>query len=143
MIVLQVPEVVAYAERRLDVKFSEPHIGLGFLASDKRPLCALILNDFADKNCEITVVAEPGGLTRGVLRFIFTYIFDQLDLNRCTVRTRRRNKAIVKMAQRVGFTFECVAKGWYPDDDAVVYRMLKADCPWRKTDEKFEPAAAA
>lgn len=143
MIVMQVPEVVAYAERRLNVKFAQPYIGIGFMTDDKRPLCAVVLNDFADKNCEVSIVAEPGGLTRGVLRFLAVYIFEQLQRNRVTVRTRKRHKAIGALAKRIGFTFECLAKGWYPDDDAVVFRMLKAECPWRIDDESKQSAAAA
>ena len=128
---MQVPEVVAYAERQLNLKFAQPHIGIGFLTDAGKPLCAAILNHYGDANCELSMVSEPGGITRGVLRFLAVYVFDQMNCNRLTVRTRRQNKAVARMARRCGFTFECVAKGWYHDADAVVYRMLKTECPWR------------
>lgn len=141
-----VPAVKAYIENRLGVVIAEPSISLGFATSGRvRPLCAVLLNDYTGSNIEMTIVAERGGVTLGVLRYLSLYIFGQLGCRRVTIRTKKRNKTVQKMALRYGFTYESVAKHHYSDDDAVVYRMLRADCPWLKDfkDENTQSAAAA
>lgn len=128
-----VPAVKQYIENRLGVFISEPSISLGFATSGRvRPLCAVVLNDYTGSNIELTIVAERGGVTLGVLRYLARYIFGQLGCRRVTIRTKKRNKTVQKMALRYGFRFEAVAKHYYFDDDAVIYRMLRADCPWLK-----------
>lgn len=127
------PAVKAYIERCLRTKLSDPCIVLGFVTSDRsRPLCAVLLNSYTGANIDLSVVAEPGGATLGVIRYLCDYVFVQLGCRRLTVRTRKRNKLVQKMARRCGFTFEAVAKHHYHDDDAVVFRMLKHECKWLK-----------
>jgi hypothetical protein len=122
--------VAAFIEGKLGIKISEPYEAFGFVSDDKRPLCAFVFNDRSDANMEMTVYAEPGGITRGVLRYIAKYAFDKNNCRRLTVRTKKRNKRVLKLAPRYGFQYECVQKHFYPDDDAVVFRMLKSDCTW-------------
>lgn len=126
------PSIAAYIERRLGVKISEPRIVLGFMTDAKKPLAGVVLNDYSGANIEMTVVAEPGGMTRGLCRYIANYVFNQLNCRRLTVRTKKRNKRVLKIAERGGFTFEGIAKRFFPDDDAVVYRMFKDECRWLK-----------
>lgn len=127
----EVPAVKQYIENRLGVQISDPSVSLGFVTTGRiRPLCAVLLNDYTGSNIEMTIVAEPGGVTLGVLRYLARYIFGELGCRRVTIRTKKRNKTVQKMALRYGFTFEAVARHFYDDDDAVIYRMLRADCPW-------------
>jgi hypothetical protein len=128
MIVVDGPDVVAYMERRLGVKFSQPNIVRGFLTNDAKPLAAVVFSHYTGANIELTVVAER--VTRGVVRFIAAYVFRQLGCRRATVRTKKRNKHAQKMALRCGFKFESVARHYFADDDAVVFRMLKDECRW-------------
>lgn len=138
MIVVQGPEstaVAGYIERCLKIKISEPSITLGFMSGNDpknfgRPLCGVVLNEYNQSNVELTVCAEPGGLTRGVLRFLAQYVFGQLKCRRLTVRCKRSNKHARQMAERFGFKYEAVAKRFFPDDDATVLRMFKDECPW-------------
>jgi hypothetical protein len=125
MIVVEGDEVAAYMERRLGCKFAEPYIVRGLMTDDGKPLAAVVFNCFTGADIEITVVAER--LTRGVIRFCATYVFRQLGCRRATVRTKKRNKRAQSLARRCGFKFEAVAKHFYPDDDAVVFRMLRND----------------
>lgn len=130
MILVEGPEVAAYIERRLGVKICEPRTVFGYVSDDRRPLCAVVVNGFNGANAELTIVAEPGGITRGVLRHLANYIFGKLGCRRLTVRTKKRNKTALKMAERFGFIYEHVSKHYFADDDAVVFRMLKSDCRW-------------
>jgi RimJ/RimL family protein N-acetyltransferase len=130
LIVVDGEEIGSYVGSRLGVTIFPPFKAIGFLADDKRPLAAFVFNEFNQSNMEITVVAEPGGITRQVIRYVANYAFNTSKCRRLTVRTKKRNKHILQLAPRYGFKYECIAKHFYPDDDAVVFRMLKSDCRW-------------
>lgn len=119
-----------YVGSRLGVTISPPFQAIGFLTDDKRPLSAFVFNDFNQSNIEMTVVAEPGGINRQVLRYIAHYVFEKNKCRRLTVRTKKRNKRVLQLAPRFGFKYECIAKQFFADDDAVVFRMLKNECRW-------------
>lgn len=123
--------IVGFLESKLGTKFSPPYRAFGFVTDDDRPMCAFVFNDHTGANIEMTVYAEPGGMTRGVLRYVANYVFNSSNCRRLTVRTKKRNKRVLKLAPRYGFTYESVAKHYYGDDDAVVFRMLKEDCRFR------------
>lgn len=128
MIVIDAPEVRAYIERRLGIEITEPHRALGFMSDDKRPLCAISFSEFNGSNIELTIVSEPGGLTRGVLRYVAQYAFGKLKCRRITVRTKRRNHHARAMAKRFGFKFEFPVNRYFADDDAIMFRMFPEDC---------------
>lgn len=130
MQVVEGEAVLPFVESRLKTKIHPPCIVRGFVAENGRALCAVVFNDFNQSNIELTIVADPAGVTRGVLRYIAGYVFGQLGCRRITIRTKKRNKHAIRMAHRFGFTFEMVCKRYFPDDDAVVFRMFREDCRW-------------
>lgn len=130
MIVVDGAEIGAYVGARLGVAIAEPFKALGFMTDDKRPLSAFVFNDFNQSNIEMTIVAEPGGINRQVIRYVANYVFNTSKCRRLTVRTKKRNKRILQLAPRYGFKYECLAKHYFPDDDAVVFRMLRDECRW-------------
>lgn len=130
MIVVDGDAIADYVASKLKVKISPPFQAIGFLTDDKRPMSAFVFNDYSDSNIELTVFAEPGGISRGVLRYVAHYVFVKNNCRRLTVRTKKRNKRVLQLAPRYGFKYEGVAKHFYADDDAVVFRMLKSDCIW-------------
>ena len=133
--------IVGFIENKLGTTFSPPFKAFGFVSDDNRPMCAFVFNDHSGSNIEMSVYAEPGGITRGVLRYVAFYVFNKSGCRRLTVRTRKRNKRVLQLAPRYGFTYESVQKHYYADDDAVVFRMLKQDC--RFLDEIVKSATAA
>lgn len=130
MILIEGEAVAPFIEKKLGVKLSQPYTAFGFVSNDNRPLCALVFNDHTGSNIEVTAYAEPGGMNRGVLRYAANYVFNKCGCRRLTARTKKSNKRMLKLFPRYGFQYECVAKHYFPDDDAVVFRMLKQDCPW-------------
>jgi RimJ/RimL family protein N-acetyltransferase len=130
IVIPDAPEVIGYVERTLKVKIAPPAQAFGYVTDDGKPLAAVVVNDYTLANCELTIVAERGGLTRPVLRHIAEHAFKKLGCRRVTVRTRKRNKHVQHLALRAGFKFETVAQHYFEDDDAVVYRMKREDCPW-------------
>ena len=133
IVIPDAPEVIGYVERTLRIKVAPPAHAFGYVTDDGKPLAAVVVNDYNFANCELTIVAEKGGLTRPVLKHLADYAFGKLGCRRVTVRTRKRNKLVQKLATRAGFTFETVAQHFFDDDDAVVYRMKRSDCPWIST----------
>ncbi len=132
IVITDAPEVIGYVERTLNVKIAPPAQAFGYVTNEGKPLAAVVVNDYTFSNCELTIVAERGGLVRPVLRHIAEHAFGKLGCRRVTVRTRKRNKQVQKLATRAGFKFETVAQHYFEDDDAVVYRMKRDDCPWIK-----------
>lgn len=130
MIVVDGDAIADYVASKLKVKISPPFQAIGFLTDDRRPMSAFVFNDYSDSNIELTAFAEPGGISRGVLRYVAHYVFVKNNCRRLTVRTKKRNKRVLQLAPRYGFKYESVAKHFYADDDAVVFRMLKSDCIW-------------
>jgi hypothetical protein len=128
MIVVEDPAVVAWMERRLGVTFSHPHIVRGFMTDDGKLLCAVLFNNYSGSNIDISVASRR--ITRGVLRYVARYVFAQLGCRRLTTITKKRNKHAQRMAARCGFKFESVARHFFPDDDGVVFRMLRDECRW-------------
>lgn len=122
--------IVPFIEQKLQAKFSPPYQAFGFVSELGRPMCAFVFNDCTGGNIEMSVFAERGGITRGVIRYVANYAFGKNNCRRLTVRTRKRNKRVLQLAPRYGFTYESVMKHYYTDDDAVVFRMLKQDCKY-------------
>jgi hypothetical protein len=72
-------------------------------------------------------LASRGRLTRKMLREVAHYIFEDNAARRITVRTKRKNERACSMLERAGFVKESVCRAYYPDDDAVQFRMLKSN----------------
>jgi RimJ/RimL family protein N-acetyltransferase len=132
-VVEDAPEVIGYIEGRLKIRISPPSQAFGYLTDDGQAIAGIVINDYTGSNCELTIVAERGRITRGVLRHIASHVFHKLGCRRATIRTRKSNKELLRIVPRFGFVFESVAKHYYPDSDAVVFRMLRRDCKWIAT----------
>lgn len=130
IVIPDAPEVIGYVERTLNIKIALPAQAFGYVTDDGKPIAGIVVNDYTKSNCELTIVAERGMVSRPVIRHIAQHVFGKLGCRRVTVRTRKRNKFVQHLALRLGFKFEAVAQHYYEDDDAVVYRMKRDDCPW-------------
>ena len=128
--------------RKLGVRIFPPYFAIGFATDDKRPMAAAIFNEFNGSNIELTIWAEKGKITKGIIQTIANYVFNQLKCRRLTVRTKKRNKTVQELALRYGFTYEHVVKRYFPDDHAVVFRMYPEDCRWLKRERNASALAA-
>lgn len=93
-------------------------------------IAGLIYKDFTASNCGIHIGTIGGGhwLTRTLLRAIFDYPFNQLGLRRMTAPIAKKNKPARRFAENLGFCYEGCLKHYYPDDDLIVYGMLREKC---------------
>lgn len=94
---------------------------------------ALFLIDGLHVNgeAELTVVAEPGVISRSVIRDVCRWAFRGLRLNRLVLRIPDNCPDLSSLAGRAGFQREGTARGFYGGIlDAELWAMTAADCPW-------------
>lgn len=124
------PAIVDYVEQKVGAKFSPPYTSLGFAGADGELQSAFVFNNYTGSNIDISIAAEKGRISRQAIKEVARYTFGQLGCRRISVLTRRKNRHVLKMAPRFGFRWEAVLKSYFPDDDAVLFRMTRDECRW-------------
>ncbi len=99
-------------------------------------LCGVVFNEFRPArfgaSMQATIAQDrPGWATRSTLREMFAYPFLQMGVVRLWVSTSRRNRRARRLAERLGFRMEGVARrAWDGQADAHVLSMLPGECRW-------------
>ncbi|MYA89844.1 MAG: hypothetical protein F4X97_15575 [Boseongicola sp. SB0662_bin_57] len=99
-------------------------------------LCGVVFNEFRParfgSSMQATIVQErPGWATRTTLRDMFRYPFEQMGVVRLWVSTSRRNRRARRLAERLGFRLEGVARrAWDGQTDAHILSMFPEECRW-------------
>ncbi len=97
--------VARWVSEKIGSLISPPYVAIG-ATKDGHALCGgAVFNDWNGHNIEITL-ASDGCLTRGTIRAVYHYLFNQSKAGRVTAHTRRSNKAMRNMLPRFGFTPE-------------------------------------
>lgn len=105
------------------LRFARSDLGRGALF--------LLHNPHQAGEAELVVVAQPGTLTRNVLRHVCHWVFLRLELPRVVVRFPANRVDLADLARRAGFHFEGTARRFFGGtDDAAVWAMLGAECRW-------------
>ena len=80
--------------------------------------------------CDIVMHIAAGGpwLTREYAHAIFSYPFVQLGVRRVSAFPKASDKAVCALLEALGFVREGTMAHMYPDDDAVVYGLLRESC---------------
>lgn len=129
----QNPEALAWAEKRLGVVFgAEPARWLTSRSTDGTILGVVIFSRFTTGNCEVTVVGEPGFITKSFAYAVAWYVFGQLDQRRATAIIAVDKSKSLNLAQRLGFRIEGTLKEWYSTGDAYILGILRKDCSFYK-----------
>jgi RimJ/RimL family protein N-acetyltransferase len=104
------------------------------IVRDRNLIAGAVFNNFRQTNIEITFASTtPRWCTRGVLRGIFSYPFEQLGLARLTAVTESTNQSVRAFLCHIGFREEGVMRRGFPSGaDAVIYGMLYEECRWLK-----------
>lgn len=94
---------------------------------------SVVYSHYYGHDMQMTIATvSPRWCTRGVLRALFDYPFNQLGCARVTAVTTKRNKAARKLLGRLGFVLEGVLRNGYDGRrHALVYGLLRDDCEWR------------
>ena len=120
-------KVARWAAGKLGCVFVQPYTAWGITDENNRMVGAVVFNDWADKNVELTFVGR-GSLSRRLFKEIAHYAFTANGVARVTVRTRAKNLYVRRIIEKAGFKPEGTLRCWYGDDDAIVYGMTKQEC---------------
>lgn len=98
-------------------------------------IAAVVLySRFARGACELSIVTDGrcDWASRGFIRAVFDYPFKQLGLNRCGVLIAESNVASIRLAVKLGFEMEGIARQYFDGEDAYLLGLLRSDCKWIK-----------
>jgi RimJ/RimL family protein N-acetyltransferase len=109
----------------------QPFTAIG-LERDGEIIAATIYNYYSGASIAMSFAAIPGRrwLTREYLHAIFRYPFVQLGVRRVTGYVATRNFASVRFAYKLGGKLEGVMRKALPDDDLLVFGLLREECKW-------------
>lgn len=119
-------EVGKFIADRLGITIAPPFVALGF-EHDGELSGGAVFNDYTFHNLELSIYG-PGCMTRGAIKIVFHYAFDQLKVLRLTARTRRSNVTMRRMLPKFGFIFEGTEPlrfGPARSDDALRFRLTR------------------
>lgn len=122
--------VAAWMGREMGVDFAPPFTAFGVTNRDGFIVGAFLFNNYETAEDIHVSIYGPRAMTRAVLRYGFGYVFDQLNCKRLTAQCRRRNRAMRKLMERLGFTLEGVKRHTSRHEDVMIYGMLRGECKW-------------
>jgi len=82
------------------------------------------------KSCELTFAADtPKWATKQSIRALLRWPFVQLGCERITMIVASSNRSANRIAEGLGFKLEGVCRQGCRPDDAMIYGLLKSECP--------------
>lgn len=112
-------EIAAYLERRLNTTLTPPFLTIG-IEENGEIVGGWLFNDYNGSNIEISVALDRP-LTRGMIRAVHHYVFQQLKCRRVTARCRESNEKSATLIRRLGFRNEGRQPFYYGDDAALIF----------------------
>ena len=104
------------------------------LADDNDVLVGgLAVSEYRGHDAELSIyLAKYNGLTRGLIRDVFDWAFNELKVLRLTCKIAKRNKRSRRLAEGMGFRLEGTMKLGFDNgtDDQCIYGMTRHDCKW-------------
>jgi len=106
---------------------------LGLLKNDEL-IAGVIYNHYTGVNIMAHIAAVPGKrwMSREFLYAMFDYPFNQLGVRRITGLVPKKNRVAREFDTHLGFEYEGNMRNALPDDDMIVYGMLREKCKWLK-----------
>lgn len=107
------------------------------LINDDEIIAGVIYTNYAKPNILAHIAALPNKrwLNREFLFAMFDYPFNQLGCNRITGLVAKKNKEARRFDTHLGFEYEGNMRQALPDDDMLIYGMIKEKCKWLKLRE--------
>lgn len=111
--------------------WGEWYQGIG-LERDGELIAAVVYNLYSGSDIAMHVAAIPGKrwMTKGYLRAAFSYPFNQLGVRRVSGFVPEKNIEARKFDEHIGFIREGLMRNALPDDNVIVYGMLRSECRW-------------
>lgn len=102
------------------------HQAIG-LEIDGELTAVVVYENFTGYDISMSLAVEKRA-TKGFVRAAFAYPFIQLGCQRISGEVASRNKPIITLIERLGFTVEGVKRNAIPGDDLIQYGMLRSEC---------------
>lgn len=125
MLLLDEPEIVsAFVSGKTGDQYTDVMRALGILSQEGRIIGGVLLTNYTGFGVELTL-AGKGCISRSAWQAIGDMAFGELGCERISVTTRKSNKRVCRLAPRLHFRFEGIARRFYGSEDGVVYSMLR------------------
>lgn len=130
------PAIVDWVARRIPRggrhRDYEGAAGIG-VVKDGKPVAGVIYYDHDPgvNICIAIAVEDKAWATRGIIRGLFHYPFEQLKVRRMTAMVGKKNTPSRKLVQKFGFTEEGnIRCGFDGYEHLMLYGMLREECFW-------------
>jgi len=115
--------------------YDDPKLTAMAFVNEGKIVIGVVFHNYRETDIEMAcAVLDRKSVNRGVLRLIYSYPFIQLGCTRVTSIVDRNNKDILKFNRRLGYVPEGVIRRAFGDHDAILFGMLREECPWIKVD---------
>ena len=119
------PEIVsAFVSGQTGDIYSDVMRALGILSAEGRIIGGVLLTNYTGHGVEMTL-AGKGCISRTAWQAIGDMAFGELGCQRISVTTRKSNKRVCKLAPRLKFKFEGIARKFYGKEDGVMFSLLR------------------
>lgn len=118
--------VAQYVFGHLGIALVPPYTAIGGTRDGKTLCIGVVFNQYNGSNIEITLYG-PGSLTRGAIRGVYHYVFEQLGVGRVSAKTKRSNNNMQRLLPRFGFKFEGISERYFGPqkaDDAIRFVLF-------------------
>lgn len=127
-------EIARFVAERVGIEEQTPWQNYSALAlvDETRILAGVVYNQYSKANVFAHIAGLPGRhwLSPEFLFAMFDYPFRELGVRRITGLVQERNADSQRFVLHAGFSFEGRLAEALPDDDLLVYGMLKRNCRW-------------
>jgi RimJ/RimL family protein N-acetyltransferase len=129
-------EIADWVGKRLDITNFGPCTTLG-IADEDGLIAGIVFNNYRSAiGMEASIAStSPRWCSRGTLAAIFGYVFDQVGCRRLTATTEAKNQPVRAFLCHLGFREEGLLRHGFPQDDAVIFGMIREECRWLRTRE--------
>lgn len=125
MLLRDEPQIVsAFVSGQTGDQYTDVMRALGILSREGRIIGGVLLTNYTGFGVELTL-AGKGCISRSAWQAIGDMAFGELGCERISVTTRKSNKRVCRLAPRLKFKFEGIARCFYGREDGVVYSMLR------------------
>jgi len=136
MLLRDEPEIVsAFVAGQTGDQYTDVMRALGILSREGRIIGGVLLTNYTGFGVELTL-AGKGCISRSAWQAIGDMAFGELGCERISVTTRKSNKRVCRLAPRLKFKFEGVARRYYGKEDGVMFSLLRDEATrygyWRK-----------
>lgn len=122
--------LIEWASARIGLPFRPDATAIGQRRDDGTLAAVVVYDGFSECDCNIHVASDGSGrwLTRALLVAAFTHPFGEWGLRRLTGLVPASNRYAMRLNRHLGFEVEGLCRHALPDDDIIVFGMLREHC---------------